>query len=78
MNFDKAVSIIRDAAGTQLEPDVVEAFLRLADRGLFKAEDDDGGGTTEDIDNIHKSYEKQKALKSEALKQAEKQADKEA
>ena len=74
MNFDKAVSIIRDAAGTQLTQDVVDAFLRLADRGLFKAEDDNGGGTTEDIDNIHKSYEKQKTLKSEALKQAEKEA----
>ncbi len=34
--------------------DVVEAFLRLAEKGEFRAEDDDGGGTTEDINNIHK------------------------
>ena len=52
MNFDKAVSIIKDAAGTQLTEDVVEAFLRLVDKGEFRAEDDNGGGTFEDISNI--------------------------
>lgn len=58
MNFEKAVSIIRDAAGTQLTADVVDAFLRLVDRGFFRAPDDHGGGTTEDIQNIHEHYEK--------------------
>ena len=56
MNFDKAVSIIRDAKGTQLTGDVVDAFLRLVDKGKFRAKDDIGGGTTDDIDNIRKSY----------------------
>ena len=63
MNFEKAVSIIRDAAGTQLAADVVEAFLRLVDRGFFRAPDDEGGGTVEDIDNIHKSYARAQAIK---------------
>ena len=58
MNFEKAVSIIRDAAGTQLTADVVDAFLRLVDRGFFRAPDDHGGGTTEDIQNIHEHYDK--------------------
>lgn len=57
MNFDKAVSIIKDASGTQLTSDVVDAFVRLAERGEFRAPDDDGGGTFEDISNIHKSQE---------------------
>ena len=55
MNFDKVVSIIKEVSGTQLTPDVVEAFLRLVDKGEFRAEDDHGGGTTENIDNIRKS-----------------------
>lgn len=55
MNFDKVVSIIRDAAGTQLTGDVVDAFLRIVDRGGFRAPDDDGGGATENIDNIERS-----------------------
>lgn len=54
MNFDKAVSIIREVRGTQLTEDVVDAFLRLVERGKFRASNDTGGGTTEDIDNIHK------------------------
>lgn len=54
MNFDKVVSIIREVSGTQLTPDVVEAFLRLADKGVLRAADDVGGGTTENIDNIEK------------------------
>ena len=57
MNYEKAVNIIRDASGTQLTEDVVDAFLRLAEKGEFRAEDDVGGGTTEDINNIHKNQE---------------------
>ncbi len=52
MNFEKVVSIISEVSGTQLAPDVVDAFLRLADRGVLRAKDDDGGGTTENIENI--------------------------
>ncbi len=54
MNFDKAVSIIREVRGTQLTEDVVDAFLRLVERGEFRMPSDTGGGTMEDIDNIHK------------------------
>ena len=54
MNFEKAVSIIKEVRGTQLQADVVDAFLRLVDKGKFRAPDDFGGGTTEDINNIHK------------------------
>ena len=57
MNFDKAVSIIKEAAGTQLAPDVVGAFLNLVEKGEFRHPDDVGGGTMEDIDNIHKKFE---------------------
>lgn len=53
MNFDKAVEIIKDAAGTQLTGDVVDAFLRLAQKGELRAPDDTGGGALEDISNIH-------------------------
>ena len=53
MNFDKAVSIIRGAAGTQLTADAVDAFLRLVEKGEFRAPDDDGGGSTESTENIH-------------------------
>ena len=56
MNFEKAVSILQEGAGTQLSSDVVDAFLRLVEKGCFRAEDDNGGGTTEDIDNIHRKY----------------------
>ena len=55
MNFDKAVSIIREVSGTQLTPDVVDAFLRLVDRGEFRAPDDQGGGSMENIENIGKA-----------------------
>ncbi|MDO4796836.1 MAG: HD domain-containing protein [Coriobacteriales bacterium] len=55
MNFDKAVSIIREVRGTQLTEDVVDAFLRLVDKGEFRDPNDTGGGTTEDIDNIRKN-----------------------
>ena len=54
MNFKKVVSVIKAGSGTQFAEDVVEAFLRLVDKGEFIAPDDDGGGTVEDIDNIHK------------------------
>ncbi len=57
MNFEKAVSIIQEVAGTQLTQDVVDAFLRLVARGKFRAPDDEGGGTTENIDNIHKKFQ---------------------
>jgi len=52
MNFDKAVSIIKDVSGTQLAPDVVDAFLRLVEKGKFRAKDDHGGGSMESIENI--------------------------
>ncbi|MBQ7584273.1 MAG: HD-GYP domain-containing protein, partial [Lachnospiraceae bacterium] len=52
MNYEKAVSIIQEVSGSQLMPDVVEAFMRIEKRGEFKAEDDDGGGSVEDITNI--------------------------
>ncbi|MBR1865250.1 MAG: HD-GYP domain-containing protein, partial [Lachnospiraceae bacterium] len=57
MNFEKVVSIIKDVRDTQLTGDVVDAFLRLVDKGEFRAPDDHGDGTTEDIDNIHKKYD---------------------
>ena len=53
MNFEKVVSIIREVAGTQLTADVVDAFLRLVDKGEFRAPDDHGGGSMENIENIH-------------------------
>ena len=52
MNFDKVVSIIMAGAGTQLTSDVVDAFLRLVEKGEFRAPDDHGGGAMEDIDNL--------------------------
>ncbi|MBR6173469.1 MAG: HD domain-containing protein [Eubacterium sp.] len=66
MNFEKAVSIIKEVSGTQLEADVVDAFLRLVDKGEFRAEDDNGGGTFEDINNIHKKQEAAEDGKKEA------------
>ncbi len=54
MNFEKVVSIIKEVAGTQLAPDVVDAFLRLVDKGEFRSPDDDGGGSMENIENIRK------------------------
>ena len=52
MNFDKVVSIIKEASGTQLTPDVVDAFLRLVEKGEFRDPDDHGGGSMESIENI--------------------------
>ena len=57
MNFDKVVSIMKEVRGTQLDSEVVDAFLRLVDKGEFRAPDDDGGGSVEDINNIHKKFE---------------------
>ena len=54
MNFEKAVSIIKEVSGTQLTPDAVDAFLRLVEKGEFRAPDDTGEGTTESIENIRK------------------------
>ena len=54
MNFEKVVSIIKEVSGTQLTADVVDAFLRLVDKGEFRAPDDHGGGSMEAIDNIRK------------------------
>ncbi len=52
MNFDRVVSIISKVSGTQLTPDVVDAFLRLVKKGEFRAADDHGGGSMESIENI--------------------------
>lgn len=54
MNFEKAVSIIKEVSGTQLTADVVDAFLRLVDKGEFRDPEDNGGGTVENIENIRK------------------------
>ena len=51
--------IIKEVRGTQLQDDVVDAFLRLVDKGKFRAPDDFGGGTTEDINNIHKKQKEE-------------------
>lgn len=64
MNFDKVVSIIKEVRGTQLTSDVVDAFLRLVEKGEFKDPNDDGGGSMEDINNIHKKYEEDKEERS--------------
>ena len=55
MNFDRVVSIISEVSGTQLTPDVVDAFLRLVKKGEFRASDDHGGGSMESIENIRKA-----------------------
>ncbi|MCR5601241.1 MAG: HD-GYP domain-containing protein [Ruminococcus sp.] len=52
MNFEKAVSIIKEVSGTQLAEDVVDAFLRLVEKGKFRDPNDQGGGSTDDISNI--------------------------
>ena len=52
MNFDKVVSIIKEVSGTQLTPDVVDAFLRLVEKGEFRDPNDHGGGSMESIENI--------------------------
>ncbi len=71
MNFDKAVSIIREVSGTQLAADVVDAFLKLVEAGEFRDPDDVGGGTMESIDNIHKKYEDDSKKGEADLKKSE-------
>lgn len=39
MEFEKVLSIIREVSGTQLNPEVVDAFFRLVDKGKIKAAD---------------------------------------
>lgn len=41
IGFDKVVETIREVSGTQLTPDVVDAFMRLVERGELHREDDD-------------------------------------
>ena len=53
MNFDKDISIIKDVSGTQLTPDVVDAFMHPVENGEFRDPDDHGGGSTETIENKH-------------------------
>jgi energy-coupling factor transport system substrate-specific component len=77
MNFDKAVSIIKEVAGTQLQSDVVDAFLRLVEKGEFRAPDDDGGGTTEDINNIHKQQQNQEEDKKKLQEKINKEKNNE-
>ena len=55
-HFDRAVSIIKEVSGTQLAPDVVDAFLRLVEKGEFRASDDHGGGSMENIENIRAAF----------------------
>ena len=40
MDFDKVLSIIREISGTQLAPEVVDAFFRLVVKGEIKAEEE--------------------------------------
>ncbi len=63
MNFERAVSIIKEVSGTQLTADVVDAFLRLVEKGEFRDPNDHGGGSMEDINNIHAKQE-QKGVSS--------------
>ncbi len=76
MNFDKVVSIMKEVRGTQLTEDVVDAFLRLVEKGEFRDPNDDGGGTTEDIDNIHKKFNKQAETAAEKKEDKEVKEDK--
>lgn len=71
MNFDKAISIIQEVSGTQLASDVVDAFMRLVAKGEFRDPEDHGGGTTENIDNIHKAQENEKKPPEETVKTPE-------
>ncbi len=69
MNFYKSVSIMKEVSGTQLTSDVVDAFLRLVEKGEFRAPDDDGGGTVEDIDNIRKKQQTEQSQKDISVKE---------
>jgi energy-coupling factor transport system substrate-specific component len=59
MNFERVMEIMQEVSGTQLTADVVDALQRLANKGMLKASDDMGGGSTESIDNIHKHFEEE-------------------
>ena len=52
MNFEKVISIIQEVSGTQLTPDVVDAFMRLVEKGEFRDPDDVGEGSMENIENV--------------------------
>ena len=78
MNFDRVVSIITEVSGTQLSSDVVDAFLRLVEKGEFKDPDDDGGGSVEDINNIHKKYNEQEKKEEEKKSEEKKDSDEKA
>ena len=41
MPFSKAYNIITEVSGTQLDSEVVDAFVRLVEKGYFRAPDDD-------------------------------------
>ena len=73
MNFDKAVSIIEGASGTQLTEDVVDAFMRLVEKGEFRAPDDNGGGTVEDISNIREKLEKEENQEKQENQESQEQ-----
>ena len=77
MNFDKVVSIITEVSGTQLDEEVVAAFLRIVARGGFRAANDTGGGSTEDIDNIHKRLNKEHDAEEAAKEHKAEEAAKE-
>ena len=44
--------IIKEAAGTQLTADVVDALMKLIEKGELHDPDDESGGSTELIENI--------------------------
>ena len=50
MPFDKVVSIIKEVSGTQLDSEVVNAFLSLVDKGILKDVDDKTAGATGDLE----------------------------
>lgn len=54
MPFAKVLKIIKEIRGTQLDADVVDAFLRLVDQGMFKAPDDDSWPEKNDEKNDEK------------------------
>ena len=54
LEFEKAVSIIKEVSGTQLTPDVVDAFLRLVEKGEFKSTFDNEEGKRNSFDNADK------------------------
>lgn len=41
MPFSKVYNIIKEVSGTQLDSEVVDAFVRLVEKGFFRAPDDD-------------------------------------